>query len=225
MGITFFDVDAAKVNAYKSVLGNLQSMRPEFQVSRAEDILSQKDSAFDACVSPSNSFFFFDGGVDSAYQTIFPEATHRARRLKEQLNLQTLLGRPFVPVGSAIRVPTGKPSCKHLICVPTMVWPEPINGTENVYHAMSALLMLRLPSLCRIAVPCLGTGVGCLDAYESARQVKKALEDVNVYGRHQADNVHIYQPPDLYVVKTVACPQPDTYANTEIAKRMTQRDV
>jgi O-acetyl-ADP-ribose deacetylase (regulator of RNase III) len=134
--------------------------------------------------SPANSFGFMDGGIDRVYSEIFPGIQKTVQSKIKHFNLETSLGRFYLPIGSSIIVSTGnrEPSRTRLLaCVPTMFFPSNIQGTDNVYWATIGLLrMLQRMGLdvnLTVAIPCFGTGVGMMSPKDAASQVAKALND------------------------------------------------
>ena len=99
-----------------------------------------EDIEFDCVVSAANSFGMMDGGVDGAISSYF--GWHVMRRVHDVL-LRDFLGEQ--PVGTSIIVlgnenaeETGN---KYVAHTPTMRIPENINGTDNAYRAMKAMLL------------------------------------------------------------------------------------
>lgn len=174
----------------------------------------------DAAISPSNCLLFFDGGVDAAYLKAFPNVQKDAQALMKRFGTTTALGRPFLPIGSSIRVSTGSSLCLYIIATPTMFLPEDIRGTQNVKHAFWAALKLKLEvGDSHVAVPCMGMGYGKLSDQECARQIDAAFE----MSLDTHDDLVSSNPGQWYVRKSMACEQPDTYANSEVQERRTIR--
>jgi O-acetyl-ADP-ribose deacetylase (regulator of RNase III) len=137
----------------------------------------------DAIVSPANSYGFMDGGIDLVYRNHFGLGIQT--RLQHYLE-QNYNG--FLPVGEAIVIPTLNDNIPHMIVAPTMERPMDVNGTQNAYLAMRAILscVSRFnrhaeasgeKRIYRILCPGLCTGIGRMSPDESARQVRKAIED------------------------------------------------
>lgn len=138
----------------------------------------------DAIVSPANSYGYMDGGIDLQYRNFFG--------LKIQNRVQSAIKENFgkkIPVGKALIVPTSHLKIPRLIVAPTMETPEDISQTENVYLAMKAVLERALlynefhknhsrKYIKQILIPALGTGVGKMDYFEAAKQMKRAVDDV-----------------------------------------------
>lgn len=135
----------------------------------------------DAVVSPANSFGFMDGGIDLAYRAHFG--------LGLQNRVQHVIATRYAgecPVGAAFVVPTGDRHISRMVIAPTMRTPRTIHGTDNVYQATKAALCAALEHAAaqpndpiqRLGLPGMGTGIGKLDPYESAAQMKRALDEV-----------------------------------------------
>jgi O-acetyl-ADP-ribose deacetylase (regulator of RNase III) len=211
----FFDIDETKVHNLRDALNELNPSRYKscrFLHTSFENLL-RMGLILDAAISAANSMLFFDGGCDAAYLEAFPNIQKESQALVKRLGNRSALDRPFLPVGSAIRVETGSTLCPHVIAAPTMFFPEDITGTHNVRHAFWAALRLKLEfGDSRVAVPCMGMGYGKLSAQECAREI-----DAGFYMplcTHK--DVVSSNPGWWYVRKSMACRQPNTYANSEV---------
>ena len=168
MFLVLCDRNPEVVFGWTQILGDYQGLS-----FGAGDLLRMQ---VDAVVSPANSFGFMDGGIDLAYRNFFG--------LSIQRRVQTLIEQRFAgekPVGQAMIVPTGHAKISRLVVAPTMKTPQNIQGTENVYHAMKAALEragAADPSIERLGIPGMGTGIGGMDPFESARQLLHALVQV-----------------------------------------------
>jgi hypothetical protein len=142
--------------------------------------------------------------------------------------LVTALGRPYLPIGSALLTPApGGGSC--LVSAPTMTLPQDVSGTRNAYHAFMACLCLvhkaradpRQPSIDVLVVPGLCTGWGNMSPHMSASQVHAAYRDF-VAGVRPDDQ------PDLaaaiFIAPEPVAEQPNYFANREF-KTIDVRDV
>ena len=145
-----------------------------------------------AFISPANSFGGMGAGIDKIYDKfMFPNISEKIISKISQLKTVTYLDRsfdsfhiqenkPYLPIGEAIITPlTDYPkynSC-YLITAPTMVVPDNIVGTNNPYLAFLACLKIvkKYPNIKTLVCPGLGTGVGEIIGYESARQIYEAL--------------------------------------------------
>lgn len=137
-------------------------------------------SKADAIVSPANSYGFIDGGIDLAYRNFFG--------LGIQNRLQTVIQRDFngcLPVGKAVIIPTLKESIPHMVAAPTMERPHNVAKTDNAYIALKAALeAVRLfnersgSPIHKVLVPGLCTGIGRMDPFVSAKQMRRAFDEV-----------------------------------------------
>jgi O-acetyl-ADP-ribose deacetylase (regulator of RNase III) len=141
------------------------------------DILRTKA---DAIVSPANSYGYMDGGIDLAYRNFFG--------LGLQNRLQAVLQRDFngcLPVGQAVVIPTLKESIPHMVAAPTMERPHNVANTENAYVAMKAALRAvqefngrSKEPIQKILIPGLCTGIGRMDPFVSAKQMRRAFDEI-----------------------------------------------
>lgn len=154
---------------------------------KAGDIL---EATADAIVSPSNSFGYMDGGIDSAYRDFF--GVEIESRLQEHIGI---LHEGELPVGQAIVLDTGHEAIPFLVAAPTMRVPTDIDETVNVYLAFrAALLAVRRHNesggyiIRSLLAPAFGTGVGGMNYARAARQMAAAYRAV-VLGeqRHLTD--------------------------------------
>jgi O-acetyl-ADP-ribose deacetylase (regulator of RNase III) len=89
-------------------------------------------------VSPANSFCFMDGGIDFALsRIIFPGIESEVRNIVIEMGIKTIVGRPYLPIGSSIIVDRGN---KSLVVSPTMLLPQNVSNTKNAYYATIAVL-------------------------------------------------------------------------------------
>jgi hypothetical protein len=88
-------------------------------------------------VSSANSFLFMDGGVDLALRAMWPGVEPRVRALNRTHGRTTLLGRPYLPIGSALATRCGS---AWLVMAPTMLLPQRVPLTRNAYWAVRAAL-------------------------------------------------------------------------------------
>lgn len=151
-------------------------------------------------VSPANSLCFMDGGIDYALsRIIFPDIEKTVKKTVRELNIQNLLGRTYLPIGSSIIVDYNE--MKSLVVAPTMLLPQNVSKTENAYYATMAVLYnvlvnkkedinnvdILLTSLC--------CGYGAMDEDESIKQILKAIQDYKTYSPKTInENIIIYEP-------------------------------
>ncbi|HYJ31819.1 MAG TPA: macro domain-containing protein [Candidatus Binatia bacterium] len=137
-------------------------------------------SAFDCMVSAANSFGLMDGGVDAAITRFFGQDLMervQCRILDEYLGEQ--------PVGTSMIVETGHPQHPYLAHTPTMRTPMTIARTDNVYRAMSSMLLAvrrhngsGARPIGIVACPGLGTRTGRVPLPEAARQMSIAYRNL-----------------------------------------------
>ena len=144
-------------------------------------------------VSPANSLCFMDGGIDLALsRQVFPGVEPLVKRRVRELGRQTLLGRPYLPIGSSLIIddpnqpisePTSTTHRKSLVVAPTMLLPQAVPQTRNAYYATMAVLYnilinrgetlddvdILLTSFC--------CGYGRMSEQESLNQILAAIRD------------------------------------------------
>ncbi|WP_431686281.1 macro domain-containing protein [Hahella sp. NBU794] len=146
----------------------------------------------DALGSPSNSFGEMSGGLDKAIDDFYDgQAQTKACAAIRQEYLGEL------PVGAGLALDMRTQQFPVLILAPTMRTPGNVSATLNAYLAMRGLLMTLVRynaksdnKIRHIAIPSLCTGVGGMDAVESATQMRAAFDNVVLRGwenvRHPA---------------------------------------
>lgn len=164
-------------------------------------------------VSPANSLCFMDGGIDYALsRIIFPDIEKTVKKTVRELNIQNLLGRNYLPIGSSIIVDYNELSS--LVVAPTMLLPQNVSKTQNAYYATMAVLYnvlvnkkeninnvdILLTSLC--------CGYGAMDEEESIAQILKGIEDYKKYSPKTVNQNIIIHEPNLKE-------QPKYYQNSE----------
>jgi O-acetyl-ADP-ribose deacetylase (regulator of RNase III) len=138
----------------------------------------------DAIFSPANSYGYMDGGIDLAYRSHFGPGI--------QTLLQRFINSKFsgmLPVGEAVIIPTYNEKIPLMIAAPTMETPCDVKDTQNAYIAMKAGLMKVIEhnqfqterneaTIRRILIPGLCTGIGQMDPFVSAAQMRRAFDEV-----------------------------------------------
>jgi hypothetical protein len=109
-----------------------------------------------------NSYGLMSGGLDLVMAKRFPGVEDRVQ----------LCG--FIPVGEAVRVPTGDPQYPYLVYAPTMETAKSVIGTDNAYRAMRAILRVADDG---VIIPGLCSGVGRMPLLEVASQMAQAYYD------------------------------------------------
>jgi O-acetyl-ADP-ribose deacetylase (regulator of RNase III) len=135
-------------------------------------------------VSPSNSLGFMDGGLDRILNDdMFPDCRKQYETKIKTLMYRTILGRPYLPVGSAIFV-NRELEESGIIFAPTMFKPSDVSKTRNAYHSFLVALYLMKKYNNTLTEPfvslvvtshCCGYGMMCEE--ESAKQMYEAWCD------------------------------------------------
>lgn len=175
-------------------------------------------------VSPANSLGFMDGGIDWVLsREMFEGLQETVQRRIERIGLQTVLGRYYLPVGSACIVPTSR--CNSwLICAPTMFLPHDVSKTRNAYWSFLAALVLheRWCKKTGFNTTLIATshccGYGHMSPAESAKQMMEAYADFCSGVRQTEEKVFDTQDVLLYPNRDVE--QPNNYDNREIKEIM-----
>ena len=184
MNIILVDTNLLVVQAWKEIFRGV-----------ADNITILHGSIFDvecdAIVSPANSFGFMDGGIDLAISEYF--GWHIEEHLQKLIK-STPMGELLV--GQAALIETGDARIPTLVSAPTMRVPLEIQNTVNIYLAMKAILTVTKDSgIEMLAIPGLGTGCGQVDPTSSARQMRRAFEELRVARQYpkswiEAQNQH-----------------------------------
>ena len=141
-------------------------------------------------VSPANSLCFMDGGIDRALsRAVFPGIEAKVKAAVRWLDRRSLLGRAYLPVGSALIVePDGEPApsptygARALAVAPTMLLPQDVSETQNAFHCTMAVIY----SVCAVRgerlehvdvlMTSLCCGYGKMSETESFRQIQMGLK-------------------------------------------------
>lgn len=129
----------------------------------------------DCIVSPANSFGIMDGGLDLVLKNYF--GSHHIQEEVQTKIRELYLGEQ--PVGTSLIIETDDPRYPWLAHTPTMRIPKRIDGTENVYNAMRAVLIAVEQhnkysdkfAIETIAIPGLGAATGNVPKQKVARQM------------------------------------------------------
>jgi len=139
--------------------------------------IDMKESIF---VSPANSLGFMDGGIDRVLnEEVFQDCREQYQAKLLELPYRTALGRPYLPVGSAIIVIRDLEQ-SGIIFAPTMFKPSDVSQTRNAYHSFFASLYLMKKyngKYKKLIVTSHCCGYGMMDEEESARQMYDAWRD------------------------------------------------
>lgn len=130
----------------------------------------------DCFVTAGNAFGMMTAGIDAAVVHFFGEELMQAVQYRI---IDQYLGEQ--PVGTAFIVPTGNDDRPFLAHAPTMRVPSGIDGTDKIYSATwAALLVVHAHNLAEdrkietLAFPAMGTGFGGVPFDEAARQMAAA---------------------------------------------------
>ena len=173
--IIFFDMNKSFISSYQNVLQNNMSNTKFIHTDL--DTLIKQNPFINAIVSPANSYGFMNGGIDRDINKIMNNIEIDVKQRINQIGNYDSRGDRFLPVGKCEVVTK---SNMHLFVAPTMMMPSKIkNGELNVMMAFYAILqkafnMTQNGVHIVLACPCLGTGVGQMDPYESAKQILTA---------------------------------------------------
>lgn len=180
--IIFFDHDWDNIKTYWKNLADLP-INLIFRHGSFEKIINKEKMQI--VVAPTNSYVSMTGGIDKIYTKIFKNIETKLRKKisekKYQISGISYKGTHYtLPIGKTIICETGNDKCFFIMASPTMVMPKDINGTNNIYLCMKAILkkISKINTPIIIACPCLGTGIGNVPAEESALQIRKALLEI-----------------------------------------------
>lgn len=171
-----------------------------------------------AFISPANSLGFMDGGIDAAYMLMFDGVQSSVRHKIRSLDIQTNLGRPYLPIGSAIYVDVGETTI--LISAPTMFLPHNVADTNNAYHAFMAALcmyekaLMKCPYITTMVCPALCTGYGGMEPSKAVEQMRKAL--VDFLEGHRPEQTRFATTEWCYITPLHNDEQPKIFDNREI---------
>lgn len=164
-------------------------------------------------VSPANSLGFMDGGIDFALsRKIFPNIENKVKNNIRTIGIKNLLGRYYLPIGSSMILECD--DFRSLIVAPTMLLPQDISKTHNVYYATMAILYNiiinkkeKLDNV-NIIFTSFGCGYGKMNEDESIRQIIDGINDYKNYKPNVLNNSIIINEPNLFE-------QPKYYQNSE----------
>ena len=156
---------------------------PDVNMVRAWQGLFEADNRFQIChgtilrpdvdawSTASDSQLGMGGGLDWAIRQSCPGIHQRAQKVAAELYGGSM------PVGQAAAIPSGCPSPRWVILVPTMPYPGPLASAEPIYAAMMALMRASYqhPNVSRISVPAYGTGVGGIAPDKAAAAMYRAV--------------------------------------------------
>ena len=199
------------VSLNKGWTEEIQKQFPESNVTCGDVQMIPKERT--AFVSPANCLGFMDGGIDYVYsRKMFPGCERLVKQKIQSVGIQTLLGRPYFPIGSAFCVPVGDTT--GLICAPTMFLPHDVSKTQNAYLSFLAALLVfqKVGSYETLVVTSHCCGYGMMPEVESATQMRKAYDDF-LSGKHPDDRS---ADPTVVLTPFHNEEQPDNFDNREI---------
>ena len=184
----------------------------EAHVMKIEDYVPDKKTYY---VSPANSLCFFDGGIDMVLsRIIFPNIEKKVKQIVKELNIRSIVGKYYLPIGSSIIIDHETDTNKSLIVAPTMLLPQNVSNTRNAYYATMAVLHniiinkneqlndvdILFTSLC--------CGFGKMDIIDSIAQIMQGINDYPLYNPIIINENIIICEPNL-------SDQPKYYQKTE----------
>ena len=196
------------------------------QVSRTDIRSVQKE--YTTFVSPANCLGFMDGGIDWVLsREMFDGVEQAVRNRIERIGICTGLGRFYLPIGSALLVPTNREH-SYLISAPTMFLPHDVSETKNAYWSFLAALMLHkqwtehtnIPTTLVVTSHCCGYGKMLPEV--SANQMRQAYTDFCI-GK-VPEKVGFQTNPYVMLLQERDEEQPNNYDNREI-KQIAVTDV
>jgi len=161
-----------------------------------------------------------DGGIDLALSRIvFPGIETKVKQIVRDLGKVSLVGKPYLPIGSSIIIqsPDPKNNHKHLVVAPTMLLPQNVANTNNAYYATMAILFNVLVNCGQdlrevdILFTSLCCGYGRMDEDKSIQQILDGIRDFNSY-KPQYITLH---PCPVVLCEPNLWDQPKLYQNTE----------
>ena len=174
--ITFFDRDKTLCSAWNVYLTDVnyphQILNCNFQDLPQQDYL----------VNAGNSFGLLDGGIDYYIGEYWK---------KNNINTYESYKKDLrdyvpVPVGKSMIFLAETKIFRNLCLTPTMIWPEDISKTFNVFYAtLGAINEINLKTLYNnhfrldVAICGLGTGCGGVDPIDCAKQMNAAFKYYN----------------------------------------------
>lgn len=184
----------------------------ETKTMKIEDYIPIRKTYY---VSPANCFCFMDGGIDYALSRIvFPNIEQEVKEIVKALDIKTLLGRHYLPIGSSIIIDKGM---KSLVVSPTMLLPQNVSSTSNAFYATMAVLYNILINNKEdindvdIIFTSLCCGYGKMDEDVAVYQIVKGINEYKNYTpiiNDINDIKIILKEPNLYE-------QPRYYQNSE----------
>lgn len=179
---------------------------------KIEDYVPDKKTYY---VSPANSLCFFDGGIDLVLsRIIFPNIEPKVKKIVKDLNIRSIVGKYYLPIGSSIIIDHETDTNKSLIVSPTMLLPQDVSNTRNSYYATMAvlynILINKKENIDNIDIifTSLCCGYGKMPELDSIIQIMEGINDYKLYNPTIINENIIIHEPNLL-------DQPKYYMNTE----------
>jgi O-acetyl-ADP-ribose deacetylase (regulator of RNase III) len=215
LSIIFVDTNENFIKCVKKVFEGTEGVTA---ISMRIEEVNRDDTAF---VSPANSFLFMDGGIDNELRKMFPGIEANIRGRLKNIGKKNILGRSYLPIGSALLTLTNDAANNVLISAPTMLLPQRVSETRNAYYSFHASLMTikeynkNTPKkIHKIVVPALCCGWGQMEPVEAASQMFDAYNDFKC-GRTFPYTFETSVEGVLCSYEHPLQEQPHVYANTE----------
>jgi O-acetyl-ADP-ribose deacetylase (regulator of RNase III) len=181
----------------------------EAKTMNIQDYIPTKKTYY---ISPANSLCFMDGGIDySLSRIIFPNIESEVKDIVKKLDIMSIVGKPYLPIGSSIILNKGE---KSLVISPTMLLPQNVSNTMNAYYATMAVLYNILINNKEniddidIIFTSFCCGYGKMEEDISIQQIMDGIKDYKNYKPQIINKNIIINEPNLY-------DQPKYYQNTE----------
>ena len=125
----------------------------------------------DAIVNAANSYGYMGGGVAGAIKSIGGS----------EIETGAVAQAP-IPIGHAVLTTAGSLKAKHVIHAPTMEQPAQLTDVGNIQEATRAALECAdINNLKRIAIPGMGTGVGCVPKDKAAQAMVSVIRSFEAH--------------------------------------------
>lgn len=215
MELVFVDLDQLFIDEIARAFDGVEGVR-----TVCDDVknIPQSNTVF---VSPCDMLLNMSDGIHHTYNSDMFVGIRTTGMIKLRgLNSRTALGRPVLPIGSAMIVPATPETHTHMLFAPTMFSPQDVSATSNAYHAFMAVLCLmrkaELQDVRTLVCPGMCTGVGNMSQREAANQMHRAFRDFYEGVRVPCQVEHLYLKNVFFSNVNSAEEQPNIYENTEI---------
>jgi len=192
MGIVFISINDEFNELAKKAGYEVYNMRVEHWVPRRKTYY----------MSPANSIGFMDGGIDLALsRTVMPGIEPIVKKAVKVFGKSNRIDRKYLPIGSSIIIDWDEKTS--LVVAPTMLLPQDINGTENVYWAVKSCLFNVLKNRGQkidqidIILTSAGCGFGKLSGAVAWEQTAKAIETYKDFDCTRVNSHVVLAEPNL----------------------------